>query len=103
MCPPIGLIMKTQYLTIEPDQADLIRKVARCIEQGGIVAIPTETVYGLAARVRTDTLDQLDKVKQRPQDKRYTLHIGDKRDLMRYVPNPPTLSLIHISEPTRPY
>ncbi len=89
MGPPVGLIMKTQYLKIEPDQADLIRKVAQCIEQGGIAAIPTETVYGLAARVRTDTLNRLDQVKQRPQEKRYTLHIGDKKDLLRYVPNPP--------------
>lgn len=79
--------METKLLKIRSsDQAQDIRAVARLIEQGAIIAIPTETVYGLAARVRTDTLARLDAVKQRQQDKRYTLHIGDKTDLIQYIP-----------------
>lgn len=78
--------MKTKHLKIDSIQSEEIRDIARILEQGGIVAIPTETVYGLAARVHPDTLVRLNAVKQRPEDKRYTLHIGDKSDLDIYVP-----------------
>ena len=84
-----ALNMKTQVLKIEPSKkTEDIRKVAQLLEQGGIAAIPTETVYGLAARVHPDTLRRLDAVKKRQDGKRYTLHIGDKADLGRYVPRP---------------
>lgn len=79
--------MKTQILKIEsPAQPDEIRRIARLLDQGGIAAIPTETVYGLAARVHPETLRRLDAVKERQEGKRYTLHIGDKADLSFYIP-----------------
>jgi protein-tyrosine phosphatase len=79
--------MQTRVIKIEsPDQTEDIKTVAQIIEQGGIAAIPTETVYGLAARVSSDTLQRLDSVKGRQEGKRYTLHIGDKKDLNFYVP-----------------
>ena len=42
--------MKTEYLKITgaPSDNDIINKAAEVIKSGGIVAIPTETVYGLA-------------------------------------------------------
>ena len=82
--------METQLIKIGTAQAEDIRKIAQILEQGGLAAIPTETVYGLAARVRPDTLTKLDKIKERQQGKRYTLHIGDKSDLDRYVPDIPS-------------
>lgn len=81
--------MKTEILKIDSsNQDDHIRRVSQLLEQGALIAIPTETVYGLAARACKDMMARLDAVKERPSEKRYTLHIGDKADLVRYVPKP---------------
>ena len=48
----------------------LINEAAEIIERGGIVAIPTETVYGLACRSDSKVaVDRLYKIKNRPYDK----------------------------------
>ena len=43
--------MKTEVIKLDPERIDRasIKKGASCIKKGGIVAFPTETVYGLAA------------------------------------------------------
>lgn len=57
---------------------------------GGVVAFPTETVYGLAAVPGVPgAMEKLNRLKQRPPEKPYTLHIGSARKLSEYVPNPP--------------
>jgi tRNA threonylcarbamoyl adenosine modification protein (Sua5/YciO/YrdC/YwlC family) len=62
--------------------------VAAClIDAGGLVAFPTETVYGIAAKVERTTLTKLNKLKGRPPEKNYTLHIAQKSDLQKYVPS----------------
>jgi len=48
------------------------------LKQGGVVAIPTETVYGLAADATNDSaLKQIFAIKQRPADHPLIVHIGD--------------------------
>lgn len=80
--------MKTKVLNIEKaEQTGQILETAKVLEQGGLVGIPTETVFGIAARVQRDTLDRLDQVKGRPVGKRYTVHIGDFKQLSHYVPH----------------
>jgi L-threonylcarbamoyladenylate synthase len=50
------------------------------LEQGGIVAYPTETYYGLGVRFdREDTLEKLYIIKQRPKLKAIPLIIGDRK------------------------
>lgn len=50
-----------------PDEA--IRAAKEALLDGGVVAIPTDTVYGLAADAfRPGATDRLFKVKQRPRD-----------------------------------
>ncbi len=41
--------MQTEIIKVDAEKpdTDLIRKAAECIKQGGLVAFPTETVYGL--------------------------------------------------------
>ncbi len=82
--------MKTELLKLNPDKPDIykIRRAADIVAGGGLVAFPTETVYGLACRVSSDSLVRLDELKGRDENKYYTLHIGDKSQLGRYVPNP---------------
>jgi protein-tyrosine phosphatase len=65
---------------------DRIKKAAEIVAAGGIVAFPTETVYGLACRVERDALMRLDRIKGRDASKHYTLHIGQMDEYRRYVP-----------------
>jgi L-threonylcarbamoyladenylate synthase len=80
--------MKTKVLKIDAAKIDSARidEAVEVIDSGGLVAFPTETVYGIACRVKSDTLSRLDSLKGRTADKYYTLHIGQKSDVGNYVP-----------------
>ncbi len=65
---------------------DRIKKAAELIDDGGLVAFPTETVYGLACRAERGSLARLDRVKGRDASKHYTLHIGQLDQYRKYVP-----------------
>ena len=43
--------MKNKIIKVNPNNIDVssIKKAARVIKEGGLVAFPTETVYGLGA------------------------------------------------------
>ncbi len=80
--------MQTKVVKIDiakPDMAK-IKEAASLLDAGSLVAIPTETVYGIACRVRPDSLTKLNNLKGRSPDKYYTLHIGQKEDVKKYVP-----------------
>ena len=84
--------MKTLILKINDPVRDIekIKEAADCIDSGGLVVFPTETVYGIACKIDAKSLARLDEIKKRDADKRYTLHISDKNKLPDFVP---TLSL----------
>ncbi|MBN1764176.1 MAG: threonylcarbamoyl-AMP synthase [Sedimentisphaerales bacterium] len=83
--------MNTEIVKVHRSLEETESAIARAcgvLDKGGLVAFPTETVYGLAARTdRLKGLVKLRKVKDRPGDKPFTLHIGQKWDLERYVPH----------------
>jgi protein-tyrosine phosphatase len=56
------------------------------VDAGKLVAFPTETVYGIACRVDARSLAKLGELKGRGPEKAYTLHIGQKSDVEKYVP-----------------
>ena len=70
--------MRTDVIKLNAADPDLskIREAAEVVDAGGLVAFPTETVYGIAARVRSDTLAMLDSLKGRDRSKPYSLLIG---------------------------
>jgi L-threonylcarbamoyladenylate synthase len=80
--------METKVLTIDAARIDSskVDEAASLIDSGGLVAFPTETVYGIACRVKNDSLARLDDIKGRTSGKFYTLHIGKKSDIDTYVP-----------------
>ena len=80
--------MKTKVIKLDAAKVDSskINEAAAIIDSGGLVAFPTETVYGIGCRVKSDSLAKLDDVKGRSADKYYTLHIGRKSDVEKYVP-----------------
>jgi L-threonylcarbamoyladenylate synthase len=81
--------MRTEITEFEIDKIDLpkIKKAARLIDDGNLVAFPTETVYGIASRVANDSLKLLSKVKNRTPDKYYALHIDKPEKIDQFVPS----------------
>lgn len=62
---------------LEPNQEEIDFAV-ECLKQGKIVALPTETVYGLAASSANKTaVEKLYQIKNRPKDKPFTLAISN--------------------------
>jgi len=76
--------MKTTYLSVfdvEKD-AENINKAGAAIAGGKIVAIPTETVYGLAANALDENaVKRVFEAKGRPQDNPMIVHIASFSDL----------------------
>jgi L-threonylcarbamoyladenylate synthase len=57
-------------------------QAVRILQEGGPVAIPTETVYGLAARIdRADALASIFVAKGRPADNPLIVHCADVADI----------------------
>ncbi|MHC4534739.1 MAG: L-threonylcarbamoyladenylate synthase, partial [Planctomycetota bacterium] len=81
--------MQTKIIKLDSTNVDLskIKEAALLVDNGGLVAFPTETVYGIACRARTDSLAKLNDIKGRDPSKYYTLHIGKKDEVTKYVPN----------------
>ncbi|MBI4343612.1 MAG: threonylcarbamoyl-AMP synthase [Candidatus Omnitrophica bacterium] len=89
--------------------APMLREAARILCAGGLVAFPTETVYGLGADATNPAaIERLNRVKGRPPDKPYSWHVhsvsqveaqvgalppGALRLIERFWPGPLTLIL----------
>ncbi|MCX5678781.1 MAG: L-threonylcarbamoyladenylate synthase [Candidatus Omnitrophica bacterium] len=71
---------RTLVIKIDPDKPDkdVIAYSAGVIRSGGIVAFPTETVYGLAVNMLDDkAIKKLYRIKSRSRGKPFTVHIAD--------------------------
>jgi L-threonylcarbamoyladenylate synthase len=61
-----------------------LKKAALIIREGGLVAFPTETVYGLGACAFNPTaVARIFEVKQRPRFDPIIVHIGDFKDIYK--------------------
>ena len=77
--------METKYLTKQK-----LQQAAEILKRGGLVGIPTETVYGLGANgLNEEAVANIFKAKGRPQDNPLILHIPDVGWLDRYCVNIP--------------
>jgi protein-tyrosine phosphatase len=75
-----------QIDSVSPDSEE-IRAAAAVVDAGGLVAFPTETVYGIACRGRAESIARLDEVKGRSEGKAYTVHIAERSDVGGFVPS----------------
>lgn len=67
-----------------------VKRAAELLEKGGIVAIPTETVYGLAASAYDDkAIKKVFEAKGRPQDNPLIVHISNMDMLKEIAKNIP--------------
>lgn len=66
------------------------KTASKMLKNGKIVAIPTETVYGLAANaLDSDAVAKIFKVKGRPQDNPLIVHVANRSDVFPLVSNFP--------------
>jgi L-threonylcarbamoyladenylate synthase len=84
----------TTVLQISPDRldADAITAAAMCLRNGGLVAFPTETVYGLGvAALDARAVRRLFEAKGRPADDPLIVHVADASGLDALVAGRPAI------------
>jgi len=85
-------LMKTLVLKVDPEAPDIekIRLAADIIRNGGLVAFPTETVYGLGAdALNPRAVLALFEAKKRPLDNPPIVHVGKVKDVYALVEKVP--------------
>jgi len=74
---------------LNPGEAAITAAVS-CLRNGGLVGLPTETVYGLAARAADATaVARIFAAKGRPVDHPLIVHIGDIADVQHWAADVP--------------
>lgn len=72
------LKMETKLIKIQDENDERLEEIGQCLREGGLVAIPTETVYGLAANaLDKDACKKIFAAKGRPSDNPLIVHISD--------------------------
>jgi L-threonylcarbamoyladenylate synthase len=90
--------LRTQRLPIDAHhpQADVLARAGEVLRSGGLVAFPTETVYGLAANaLSAEAVERIYAAKGRPLYNPMIVHVADQesaRDLASQWP--PTAALL---------
>lgn len=78
--------MKTEIITVNPDNINPvnIKTAAERIKDGGLVAFPTETVYGLGVdALNPKAVAKIFEAKKRPLEDPLIVHIAQKEDLYK--------------------
>ena len=82
--------MTTKMLDAVKDYDNSVKLASQILKDGGIVAVPTETVYGLAASAYNDNaISAVFAAKGRPQDNPLIVHISNfdmLKEVARVVP-----------------
>lgn len=75
--------MNTQFIKIEsPEETEKLKAAGKVLRAGGLCAIPTETVYGLAANALDgQAVQKIFEAKGRPQDNPLIVHISCMEEL----------------------
>jgi L-threonylcarbamoyladenylate synthase len=72
-----------------------IEEAVRVLESGGLVAFPTETVYGLGADARkVEAVAKVYEVKRRPRDHPLIVHVADGKALDEWGAEVPPVARI---------
>jgi L-threonylcarbamoyladenylate synthase len=89
--------MKTLLLKVNSEKPDLtkIQTAAEIIQKGGLVAFPTETVYGVGAdALNTAAVLALFEAKMRPLDNPPIIHVANPAEVYRLVEEVPAKARI---------
>ncbi len=78
--------MTTKFVKYDAKNNDILKEAADIINIGGLVAFPTETVYGLGADgLNVKAVKKIYEAKGRPSDNPLILHISDIKQLKDLV------------------
>lgn len=76
---------KMDTLFLNAEKKEDIAAASELLRKGGLVAMPTETVYGLAANaLDAQAVENIFGAKGRPQDNPLIVHIADMSDFEKY-------------------
>ena len=79
--------METKILPITPESLERAKEI---IENGGVVAMPTETVYGLGGSAfNDDAVRKIFEVKGRPNNNPLIAHVHEDYDLSQIIDRDP--------------
>ena len=82
---------------MKTDEAGAIEKASEILNAGGLVAFPTETVYGLGGNaLDASASSRIYAAKGRPSDNPLIVHIADTKDVYKLV-TPFCYEKVHIS------
>ena len=85
----------TDTLGPQKELEDKIEAAAEILRSGGLLAIPTETVYGLGANgLDAKAVGRIFEAKGRPQDNPLILHVPGPQWLARYCTDVPPLAYV---------
>ena len=93
--------MKTEYVDLRDgkDVKEGIYKAAEIIKNGGLVAFPTETVYGLGANgLDENAVPKIYEAKGRPSDNPLILHISEFDEIENIVKEIPDVAFVLADE-----
>lgn len=91
--------MKTDiiHINLHNPETDKLEYAAEVLKNGGLVAFPTETVYGLGANaLNASAVSTIFKAKGRPSDNPLIVHVADSKDLDRLTVSKPEVAEILI-------
>lgn len=72
-----------------------IHHAVEILRRGGLVAFPTETVYGLGADASNpEAVDKIFQAKNRPRNHPLIVHIGSREDLFAWSSSVPPMALL---------
>lgn len=87
--------METKIITIDRKHPDMesLQEAGKILRQGGLVAFPTETVYGLGGDgLKADAAARIYAAKGRPSDNPLILHIAKVEDMEQLAEDIPPLA-----------
>ena len=93
--------MKTEYVDLRDgkDMKEGLYKAAEIIKNGGLVAFPTETVYGLGANgLDENAVPKIYEAKGRPSDNPLILHISEFDEIKSIVKEIPDVAFVLADE-----
>lgn len=78
---------------LRANYSEQIERAARILREGGVVIFPTETVYGVGASAGIDeAVTRLSEIKRRPAHQPFTVHLGRREEMERFVTEVPPLA-----------
>lgn len=83
--------MAARVIRLDPDDFDpaALAEPAACVRDGGIVVMPTETVYGMAVNLdREDAVKRLREIRGSPDEKLITLHVHSREAALHHIARP---------------